>query len=216
MFNIIFLILIISCSAIRQSCIIFFTGGSNIMSPTIYTDFLSNIENKYRVVKIPFLSFTNNMYKHLLDQFKQEYNTITYLAHSSGATTAINNINSDIDKLILLDPVATPNINYQIDLKNLKSLTIINAELSFKWSYIPPFIPFIPIFRLNTSNLLIDKETITCIDIKDYGHSDIIDNPYRDIMHFSRLSVGNRDRKNNINDYHIHLSNIIDNIINND
>tara|TARA_B100001094_G_C17972589_1_gene691060 strand:- start:144 stop:704 length:561 start_codon:yes stop_codon:yes gene_type:complete len=186
------------------------------MSPTIYSDFLSNIEKKHRVVKIPFLSFTNNMYKYLLHQFKQEYNTITYLAHSSGATTAINNINSDIDKLILLDPVATPTINYQIDLKNLKSFTIINAELSFKWSYIPPFIPFIPIFTLNTSNLLIDKQMITCIDIKDYGHSDIIDNPYRDIMHFSRLSVGNRDRKNNINDYHIRLSNIIDNIINND
>ena len=57
------------------------------------------------------------------------------------------------------------------------------------------------------------EKIINIINFKDYGHADLIDNPYRDIMHFSRLSPGNPNRKQSIYNYHNKLSNIIYNII---
>ena len=195
-----------------KSCIVLFTGGSNIMPTSIYTDFLSHLESCHKVIQLPY-SHTKEMYRSNIQYLKEEYETITYLAHSSGATTAINKLDNSINSLILLDPVATPNIHYSRDLNFLESITIINADLSYKWSNMPPFIPFIPIFRLDPERLNVDKNIISSIDLYDYGHSDLIDNPYRDIMHFSKISRGNQDRKSSIYNYHRNLSNIITNII---
>ena len=51
------------------------------------------------------------------------------------------------------------------------------------------------------------------MNVKDYGHCDIIDKPWRNIMHYSRLSVGHNNR-NNIRVYHKFLSNMIIKFIN--
>lgn len=195
-----------------SSCIIFFTGGSNLITANMYTDFLSHLESDHKIIKMPF-NFNDVNYISYIQELKKNYDTISYLAHSSGATTAINKINDNIDRLILMDPVATPNINYNINLDNLDSINIINVDLSYKWSYIPPFIPFIPIFQLNIDKLNIDKKIIRTTNLYNYGHSDIIDNPYRDIMHYTRLSTGNQNRKCEIYKYHNKLSNIINEII---
>ena len=53
---------------------------------------------------------------------------------------------------------------------------------------------FIPIFKLNINEMNVDKNKIKCITVHKHGHCDIINNPYRNIMHYSRLSLGNNKR----------------------
>ena len=213
MINTILRVLLINSVFAFKSCIILFTGGSNIMSTNIYNDFLSHIQSDHKVIKMPFLVYTKQMRDNCIEELDKTYDTITYLAHSSGATTALNQLHPCVNRLILLDPVATPNIDYNINLDTLESIDIINAGLSYKWSYKPPFLPFIPIFKLQAERLNIDKNLITIDTIDNYGHSDIIDKPYRDIMHFTGISRGNPDRKQEIYNYHNLLLRKINNII---
>ena len=214
MINTILRLLLINNVLALKSCIIFFTGGSNLMSTSIYSDFLSHLESEHKIIKMPFLVYTKQMCDNCIEELDKTYDTITYLAHSSGATTSLNQLHPCVNRLILLDPVATPNIDYNINLDTLESIDIINAELSYKWSKLPPFLPFIPIFKLDPEKLLIDKNLISIETIYDYGHSDLIDNPYRDIMHFSGISRGNKERKKTIYNYHNLLLNKINNIVN--
>ena len=222
--NIILYFILIENVFTFKSCIVLFTGGSNTMSAGIYTDFLTNLNNSHKIIKKPFIFRDNLDYLKLdnlkldnlkldnlkldncildnLEILKDEYQSITYLAHSSGATTAINKINPLVNRLILLDPVATPNIDYNINLDTLYSIDIINAELSYKWTYKPPFLPFIPIFKLDPNRLKINKQFVNIEIIKNYGHADLIDNPYRNLMHYTGLSRGNNDRKKSIREYH--------------
>ena len=213
MINTIFRLLLINKVVCLKSCIVLFTGGSNIMSSSIYTDFLSYIQSDHKILKIPFNIYTKDMLDNCIQDLDKTYDTISYLAHSSGATTAINKIHPCVDRLILLDPVATPNIDYNINLNTLDSINIINADLSYRWSYKPPFLPFIPIFKLDPDKLNIDKNLISIETIDNYGHSDLIDKPYRDIMHFTGISRGNPDRKRAIYNYHNLLFSKINNII---
>ena len=114
---------------------------------------------------------------------------------------------------MLQDPVKTPHWPNAKNLNYLNKILIINAAKSYKWSYIPPFIPFIPFFRVNLEDVNINKDKVTIITVKDYGHSDIINNPWRDIMHYSRISVG-YNKRDDINKYHKFLSNVISQFIN--
>ena len=213
MINTILRLLLIAPVFSIKSCIVLFTGGSNFMSTTIYSDFLSHLESDHKVLKMPFLVYTKPMRDNFIEDLDKTYDTITYLAHSSGATTAINQMHPYIDRLILLDPVATPNIDYNINLDTLDSINIINADLSYKWSKIPPFLPFIPIFKLDPDWLKIDKNLIAIDTLHNYGHSDLIDNPYRNIMHFTGISRGNPDRTRAIYNYHNLLYRKINNIV---
>ena len=137
-FSILLILPLIVESYIPKSCIVFFSGGSNYMSRTIYSDFLSHIDP----IKYDVIQFNKNIELDLESEYSK-YNQITYLAHSSGATTAINNISPDVNHLFLLDPVATPNLELNtISLDNIEYIDIINADLSYQWSRYPPFIPF--------------------------------------------------------------------------
>lgn len=205
----IFLLLQIAV-AYTNHCIVFYTGGSNVISPLVYSDFLSNLEN-IDVFRIPFQCNKNK--DRFFKDLKKKYSSINLLAHSSGCTRAVNNCNNDVDSLILLDPVKTPYWDSEKNLHYLSNILIINAEKSYKWSLIPPFVPFIPFFRVNPSDINIDKNKVKILTIHKYGHSDIIDKPYRDLMHYSRISVGH-NKRNNIEKYHKFLSNIIISYIN--
>ena len=193
----IFLLLQIAV-AYTNHCIVFYTGGSNAISPLVYSDFLSNLEN-IDVFRIPFQCNKNK--DRFFKDLKKKYSSINLLAHSSGCTRAVNNCNNDVDSLILLDPVKTPYWDNEKNLYYLSNILIINAEKSYKWSLIPPFVPFIPFFRVNPSDINIDKNKVKILTIHKYGHSDIIDKPYRDLMHYSRISVG-YNKRNNIEKYH--------------
>lgn len=205
----IFLLLQIAMAYINH-CIVFYTGGSNVISPLLYSDFISCLDN-VDVFKIPFKCDKNKDL--FFNNLKKEYSSINLLAHSSGCTRAINNCNKDVDNIILLDPVKTPFWDSKKKLHYLSNILIINAEKSYKWSLIPPFIPFIPFFRVNPIDINIDKNKVKILTIHKYGHSDIINKPYRDFMHYSRISVGH-DKRNNIKKYHKFLSNIIMSYIN--
>ena len=98
--------------------------------------------------------------------------------------------------MILLDPVKTFNYNKNQDLNNLNELLIINAELSYKWSNKFPYFPFIPAFSINKNELNIDNNKCKLVIVNNYGHCDILINPWRDIMHYTRLSNGNDNRNN--------------------
>ena len=170
--------------------IIFFSGGSNIMPKFLYNNFLENQEKNYNIFKIS-----------LFSDYKKEINNIYNLnkdtiliGHSSGCISALINCPKYIKKIILLDPVKTLKYNSDYDLNFLEKLIIIDADLSYKWSSDPPFFPFIPFFSLSNKDLNIDKIKIKRRNIKNYGHTDILDNPWRDIMHYSKISRGNPNR----------------------
>lgn len=207
--KIIFLLLKLTL-AYTHPCIVFYTGGSNLISSQLYSDFLSKIDD-IDIYKIPFRC--DNKKDLFFNSLKEKYSSINLVGHSSGCVRAINNCNENIDNLILLDPVKTPYWPNAKNLNYLNKILIINAAKSYKWSYIPPFIPFIPFFRVNLEDVNINKDKVTIITVKDYGHSDIINNPWRDIMHYSRISVG-YNKRDDINKYHKFLSNVISQFIN--
>lgn len=201
----------------KQICIVFFSGGSNLITPNLYSNFLKKLDNKYDIYKIPFTlnkDKSKKKYEEVINLLDNKYDNIIFMGHSSGCTTIINNCNNKVNKLILLDPVKTPfykkkNLNY------LENIIFINAEKSYKWSIIPPFTPFIPFFKIDSNELIINKNKILEITIHNFGHCDIIDNPWRNIMHYSRISVGNNKRNiKYINNYHKLLSEYIKEFVN--
>ena len=184
-----FLLFILSFN-LNKPNIIFFTGGSNFMPKFLYNNFLENQEKNFNIFKI---SLFSNYKKEINYIYNLNKETIL-LAHSSGCITALNNCPKYIKKIILLDPVKTPKYIYDNDLNFLDKIIIIDADLSYKWSIYPPFFPFIPFFSLSNKDLNINNFKIKRKNIKNYGHTDILDNPWRDIMHFSRISRGNPNR----------------------
>ena len=88
---------------------------------------------------------------------------------------------------------------------------IINAEKSYTGSWNPPTIPFIPILSLNKDNLILkNNKSIETITVKDFGHTDLLDKPWGDIMHKTRISVGSSERKyTDINNYHQNIVDVI-------
>lgn len=212
--------LLYSIAIILESkpCIVFFSGGSNLISPNIYSNFLTRLHDEYKLYKIPF-TFNNDKSKKfsekLINILDRKYENIIFIGHSSGCTTAINKCNNKVNKLILLDPVKTPFYQSKKNLNYLEGVLFLNAENSYKWSKIPPFLPFIPFLKIKSQELIINKNKILCINIKNYGHSDILNNPWRNIMHYSRISIGNNKRsKKYINAYHKFLYEYINNFIN--
>ena len=182
------------------NCLVFYSGGSNIITHSIYTNFLNNFRST-KIYRVPNGNSPSEVHE-MFTELNNKYNIIS-MGHSSGCVKAINNCNPAISKLILLDPVKTPFLNKKKDLNYLDDILIINAEKSYKWSRIPPFIPFIPAFRLKKSDLSIEPSKIKEITIKNYGHCDIINNPYRNLMHYSRISVGHSSRNSeDIYKYH--------------
>ena len=207
---IVFFLLMQFVGALTKPCIIFYTGGSNLMSTSIYNDFLSEMKH-IDVYKIPFQC--NKQSDEFITMLKDKYSSVNLIGHSSGCVRLLNNCNNDIDRVVLLDPVKTPYWNKDKNYNYLKDLLIINAEKSYKWTYIPPFVPFIPFFNIKEGEINIDNDKTKVLTVKEYGHSDLIDKPYRDVMHYSRISVGYNDREN-IRKYHRFLSKIITKFIN--
>ena len=80
--------------------------------------------------------------------------------------------------------------------------------------------PFIPIFKLekhdilnlvkNTNNINYVKSKIKFYTFSKFGHADIINYPYRDLMHYSRIAKGYNKRNNeNIEKYYDTIIKII-------
>lgn len=192
-----------------RPAIIFYTGGSNLMSATLYNDFLSKFKG-IAIYKLPF-SLDEKLTENVLIDLDKRHESLTMVGHSSGCIRLINNCNNKIKNVILLDPVKTPNLK-QKNLEYLNNVIIIEAMKSYEWSKVPPFVPFIPFLKLEGKDIEIEENKVVNLKFKDFGHSDLINNPWRDIMHNSRISRGNLNRDiKTIEDYHNKMALIITN-----
>jgi len=184
---------------------LFFSGGNSLMPSLIYGGFMERLGeiSSVKPVQNSVNYFPNdNIMNQLLENDITESGTFA-IGHSSGATTLLNHCSKfKVDKVILLDPVDNIKIiNKDFpDINKFSDILVIKAEKSYKWSFdklrknlllIPGIkIPFIPLGKLDT-DVFRNKTEIT---IKDFGHCDILDQPYNDYMHGS-FSEGVKNRE---------------------
>ena len=95
----------------------------------------------------------------------------------------------------------------------------MNAGKSYKGSFFPKFeIPFIPAFGVNVKKLEQSNPslTVTVETAENYGHSDVLDTIWSDLMH-STLSKGNDVREQDVLDEYLDwLAQQIYNFVNKD
>lgn len=200
--------------------LIFFTGGNSLMPEDIYSSFISKLKAEYNVavIKNSYVSHGDNKNSMKLLSQLYEYameGPILPIGHSSGCTTLLNFCSklNKVDKCILLDPVSN-NINEkEIDYGKFKSVLQINAEKSYKWKYNNglelikkplPKVPFIPAFIMDSSKF----NNITKIEVLDYGHCDILDTAFSNVMHKS-FAEGTENRES-LDNYKEFLISMID------
>lgn len=200
-------------------CVLFFTGGSSLMIPDIYNSFFSKVVHNNIAVYCP--SFRYKNMNQLINLLNKEYKEVILVGHSSGATTAISYNNKRVKKIIFLDGVDTRIFNNEKRnkkhiLKNIKSILFLNAGKSYKFTYDPPGLAFIPFLGLDENAIEKNKRTkIIRVEAEKYGHSDILDRSYSNMMHNSRLSVGNKNRTHEkLDNYHTWLSSVFCSFIN--
>lgn len=197
----------------NTTAIIFFTGGSSFITSDIYTNFMHNLAYHNFAIYTPFLKYSDKNY--LIDRLSKDYRGVMVMGHSSGCTTAINfcRQNKIVKKLVLLDGVNTGFLTgkNKFEINHIDQILMLNAGKAYKWTFDPPGIPFIPFFSISKNNLICNQNCITKkITAENYGHCDILDVPYSNLMHNTRLSVGfkNRSKYNNIR-YHQWLASVI-------
>lgn len=211
--------------------ILFYTGGNAAITSEIYTNFLYNLANKGFSIYISPFEISKN--EEIFETINMEYLDVTNLAHSSGAIPALKsaNVNKEIKKTILLDPVnseqltniLTPNFfpffqkkeKSNVKFKYISDLLILNAKKSYEWKIFPLSIPFIPAFKMNPKNIVKDNVNVKIIEASDFGHSDILNPIWADIMH-NTISKGSKNRDESLlENYHSWLTTKIFNFINN-
>ena len=181
----------------NNNSVIFFTGGSNFFDSNLYSKFIDTLqEHNIDVYDVPYKSTINQSF---INNLKNNYNTVNILGHSSGCTTLLNQCNyKNIDNVFLLDPVNTDlkGQNNKYNISNYKSVSFIYALNSYKITFDPFGLPFVPIFKLIPENLNNpnNKCKIHKKEIENYGHSDILNEKYSNFMHYARISVGNKNR----------------------
>jgi len=184
---------------------LFFSGGNSLMPNLIYGGFIEKLNEVANVKPIQnSVSYfpNDNMVTQLLDNDITTSGTFA-ISHSSGATTLLNHCSRfSVDKVILLDPVDNNKlVNKEFPgINKFSDVLVIKAEKSYKWSFnklrknmllIPSIkIPFIPLGKLDTDVFKNKTELV----IKDFGHCDILDQPYNNYMHTS-FSEGNENRE---------------------
>jgi hypothetical protein len=184
----------------NKPMILFFTGGNSYMPKYIYSSFLNKLENEYQVNVINYENSLLSVYELTALHPNSEFVAI---GHSSGCTTLINDCSDhpNINKCVLLDPVDN-NVKKTPKFDNVLQ---INSEKSYKWKFNPmPKPPFIPAFSMDSSKF----SQITKVSITDYGHCDILDEPFANFMH-NTVAEGSDDRSI-IDKYKYFLIDLID------
>ncbi len=156
-----------------------------------YVNAIQTINNHKNINRAIFLDPVDNS---KLVNFKMENNfekLFTFINKFNNIDNNNDNINNDDDDM---------------KLNNIDDVLIINAGKSYKWSNFQ--VPFIPVFSLNVDKLQENNKDLIIekIDAEEYGHSDILDSLWSDLMHVS-LSKGNDNRDfENLDNYHTWLS----------
>ena len=157
-----------------------------------YVNAIQTINNHKNINRAIFLDPVDNS---KLVNFKMENNfekLFTFINKFNNIDNNNDNINNDDDD--------------DMKLNNIDDVLIINAGKSYKWSNFQ--VPFIPVFSLNVDKLQENNKDLIIekIDAEEYGHSDVLDSLWSDLMHVS-LSKGNDNRDfENLDNYHTWLS----------
>ena len=179
-------------------CLLLLTGGSAKIPPQIYNHLMDSLASVGFSIYTP-NSFSDNR-NELINELFKIYSEVIPVGHSSGGTTAINYAkNSKIKRMILIDPVDTRVFSSKTrgrihQLENLESIMFLKAEKSYKFTFSPPGIPFIPFLAVTPNILKLKDCKIIEKEAKNFGHSDILDLHYSNIMHNTRISVGHHNR----------------------
>ena len=201
----------------QQQCL-FYTGGGSEIPCEIYSSFLTKLSEKNLTVNVVNKDLKKS---HIHLQSITHNKPTTIIAHSSGAIEALDACNylDNIKKVILIDPVDSRFFFNQAEYDKIieprypvDDILFLNARKSYKWKWFPPKVPFIPFFGLNSNQVNFHNKQ--CIIAKEFGHSDILDYPWGNIMHqtFSE-GLDNRDQSK-IDDYHEWLTTVIAEYIN--
>jgi hypothetical protein len=196
---------------------LFYTGGNSDIPCEIYSSFLTKLAKENLTVLVLNSEIKNNY--PLLREIS-ENKPVTVIGHSSGcmeALDACNNLDT-VKNIILLDPVDNrilfdrENYNSKIDLNYPSNNTLfLNARKSYKWEFFPPKAPFIPFFQFKSDKL--NLENIKTMTAKDFGHADILDYKWGEIMHNS-FAKGLEDRDvSKIDTYHTWVASVIKHFI---
>jgi pimeloyl-ACP methyl ester carboxylesterase len=173
------------------------------MSPGIYENFLFALVERNLSVCVP--SFRYRKMDLLLDRLAEEYKEVVVAGHSSGCTVALNACaRSNVKKVILMDPVNTRfnNTKQKFPIPNVNAVLFMNAMKSYSTTFDPFGLPFIPVGVPRLSFLRIRPAILrtrfrcrfTHVDFLNYGHCDILTPAWSNLMHYTRMAVGNRAR----------------------
>ena len=97
---------------------------------------------------------------------------------------------------------------------NVDNILLISSDLSNKWNFFP-FIP--PISLLNLDITLYDTDNVNLkeVNVKEFGHYDIMDSPWRDIIS-QYVSKGNNNRDPiKLMEYQNKIANMINSFVEN-
>jgi len=209
-----------------QPAVIFFTGASGIIPDTIYTNVLSHLAslNVTAYVYNKAYSEKYNCCK-LIEYLKEQYSNVSLVGHSSGCMRSIANAknNKNLNALILFDPVNDRFIyedkiqlvwdyffnkdTMSVNKGNIKSCLFVKSEKSYIWKTSPFKTPFIPILDIKPEDLNIENKKQLILE--EFGHSDILDGDWGNIMH-KTLDEGYEDRNcDMIDKYHEFIAKII-------
>tara|TARA_B100000424_G_scaffold207218_1_gene164475 strand:- start:87 stop:998 length:912 start_codon:yes stop_codon:yes gene_type:complete len=212
-----------------MNALIFYTGANSLIPADIYSNFIKALNNYNFSVTV--VTNDNIATNELLYDIRDEYKNLIPLTHSSGYVSALQTINKqkNIKKAVFLDPVDNSALintnlfdffNDKNNFNYLESLLVLNAEKSYKGSIFPKLeIPFIPAFALDLKKL--EKTNpdlnINKISAENYGHSDVLDSLWSDLMHGSSISKGSENRDQSTMDEYVNwLANEIYEFVNED
>ena len=210
----------------NMDALVLFTGANSLIPADIYSNFINYLTIYNFSVNV--VNNDNMITSELLYDIRDEYRQVVPLSHSSGYVNIMDTISrqKNIKKAIFLDPVDNSDIvnnnffnfidNKKTNNNYLEDVLILNAEKSYKGSIFPKIsIPFIPAFALDIKKFKQKNPNVNVEKIKaeDYGHSDVSDLLWSDLMH-ATISKGNENRdKENLDSYHDWLASQIYNFV---
>ena len=199
--------------------IIFFTGLNSYISHQYYSNFLKGLAmfpvTIYVIVNQQSSDTTDDV-DFFVKKITHMHNnkSINIVAHSSGSQTAfLYAKNQYVKNLILFDPVTNHEIfkKWSNTFRNVQSVShnkykynhvetilIIDMEKSHTITFNPfslPFIPSILSVSINDLKQFSNTSSIKRLLIKDFGHCDILDDFYGDLMQITRLAVGTNKKE---------------------
>lgn len=186
------------CELSDTPALLFFTGLNSVVPNNLYDDLLRIITKQ----NITCYVGSNNMEtnEELIDDILSSHTNLTVAGHSSGCITCCNSIskNSEVTSIVLLDPVDNSflsNEQSKPNLNQIEDILVINAKRSYEWEWVDllPKLPFIPAFKMTSDSLKLKSPKVTLLDADNFGHTDILNRPWTDIMHNS-VSRGTTDR----------------------